>query len=286
MHKFDDETHTGESKETSDKEVSKLNSQLYTINELKKCSESFFKKHADSSKSDSKSRKYQGLLKYEANYKMLIVNNNPLYVDDYDDGVQNRFLIVYTDHKFVPHEHFSGSVYHHILTKQYPQEPMLVDALKDSVRIFLAHVVKYQREPQTGLVPYKTLLDNDPVHHHNLTRLSVNNSPMYALMYILNIKTAPRSANMTVTEEKMQEMIGHATQHLKSFLHPSFTQYNAAKNINAGTARNFVFDEKILLQQIKDKFKNNYDERSCKFNNLTMALNKLDMNINVPQFKC
>ncbi|AGR57096.1 DNA helicase [Choristoneura rosaceana nucleopolyhedrovirus] len=286
MHKFDDETHTGESKETSDKEVSKLNSQLYTINELKKCSESFFKKHADSSKSDSKSRKYQGLLKYEANYKMLIVNNNPLYVDDYDDGVQNRFLIVYTDHKFMPHVQFSGSVYHHILTKQYPQEPMVVDALKDSVRVFLAHVVRYQREPQTGLVPYKTLLDNDPVHQHNLTRLSVNNSPMYAIVYILNIKTVPRSANVSVTEQKMQEMIGYATQHLKSFLHPSFTQYNAAKNINAGTARKFVFDENILLQQIKDKFKNNYDEHGCKFNNLTMALNKLDMNINVPQFKC
>ncbi|AKR14141.1 DNA helicase [Dasychira pudibunda nucleopolyhedrovirus] len=286
MHKFDDDTHTGASKETSDKEVSKLNSQLYTINELKKCSESFFKKHADSSKSDSKSRKYQGLLKYEANYKMLIVNNNPLYVDDYDDGVQNRFLIVYTDHKFLPHVRFSGSVYHHILTKQYPQEPMVVDALKDSVRVFLAHVVRYQREPQTGLVPYKTLLDSDPVHQHNLTRLSVNNSPMYAVIYILNIKTAPRSANTFVTEEKMQEMIGYATLHLKSFLHPSFTQYNAAKNINAGTARSFVFDEKILLQQIKDKFKNNYDERGCKFNNLTMALNKLDININVPQFKC
>ncbi|BBU37540.1 DNA helicase [Choristoneura diversana nucleopolyhedrovirus] len=286
MHKFDDETHSGEAKETSDKEVSKLNSQLYTINELKKCSESFFKKHADSSKSDSKSRKYQGLLKYEANYKMLIVNNNPLYVDDYDDGVQNRFLIVYTDHKFLPHVRFSGSVYDHILTKQYPQEPMLVDALKDSVRLFLAHVVRYQREPQTGLVPYKTLLDNDPVHQHNLTRLSVNNSPMYAIIYILNIKTVPRSVSTFVTEQKMQEMIGHATQHLKSFLHPSFTQYNAAKNINAGTARKFAFDENVLLQQIKDKFKNNYDERGCKFNNLTMALNRQDMNINVPQFKC
>ncbi|ABF50298.1 helicase [Antheraea pernyi nucleopolyhedrovirus] len=285
MHKFDDETHTGESRETSDKEVSKLNSQLYTINELKKCSESFFKKHADSSKCDTKSRKYQGLLKYEANYKMLIVNNNPLYVDDYDDGVQNRFLIVYTDHKFLPHVHFSGSVYDHVLTKQYPQEPMLVDALKDSVRVFLAHVVRYRREPQTGLVPYKTLLDHDPVHQHNLTRLSVNNSPMYALIYILNIKPAARAANACVTEEKMQEMIAHAKEHLKSFLHPSFTQYNASKNINAGTARSFVFDDKILLQQIKDKFKNNYDERNCKFINLTMALNKLDMVTNVPRFK-
>lgn len=285
MHKFDDEAHTGASKETSDKEVSKLNSQLYTINELKKCSESFFKKHADSSKSDSKCRKYQGLLKYEANFKMLIVNNNPLYVDDYDDGVKNRFLIVYTNHKFMPDLQFSGSVYHHILTEQYPQEPMLVDTLKDSVRVFLAHVVRYQCDPQTGLVPYKTLLDNDPVHQHNLMRLSVNNSPMYALIYILNITTTPRSANMFVNEEKMQEMIKHATQHLKSFLHPSFTQYNATKNINAGTTRSFVFDENILLDQIKDKFKNNYDARSLKFNNLSIALNKSDMNTNVPQFK-
>ncbi|ALR71604.1 helicase [Anticarsia gemmatalis multiple nucleopolyhedrovirus] len=285
MHKFDDETHTGDSKETSDKEVSKLNSQLYTINELKKCSESFFKKNADSINSDSKSRKYQGLLKYEANYKMLIVNNNPLYVDDYDDAVQDRFLIVYTDHKFVSDLPFSGSIYHHILTKQYPQESMVVDTLKDSLRLFLAHLVKYRRDPQTGLVPYKTLLNNDPVHQYNLTRLSVNNSPMYALIYMLNIKTAARAANAWVTEEKMQEMIGYATQHLKSFLHPSFTQYNASKNINAGTNKSFVFDEQILLQQIKDKFKNNYDARSNKFINLTMALNKLDMNTNAPRFR-
>ncbi|AAK85647.1 helicase [Epiphyas postvittana nucleopolyhedrovirus] len=285
MHKFDDETHTGEAKETSDKEVSKLNSQLYTINELKKCSESFFKKNADSIKSNTSSRKYQGLLRYEANYKMLIVNNKPLYVDDYDDGVQERFLIVNTDHKFVSDLPFSGSVYDHIMTKRYPQEPMVVDLLKDSVRVFLAHVVKYRRDPQTGLIPYKTLLHNDPVHQHNLTRLSVNNCPMYALIYMLNIKTAPRTANAFVTEEKMQEMIGYATQHLKSFLHPSFTHYNAFKNINAGNSKSFVFDEQILLQQIKDKFKNNYDSHDCKFNNLTMALNKLDMITNAPTFK-
>lgn len=286
MHKFDDDNHSGESnKETSDKEVSKLNSQLYVINELKQCSESYFKKHADSSKSDSKSRKYQGLLKYEANYKMLIVNNKPLYVDDYDDGVQDRFLIVYTNHKFVDSVKFAGSVYEHIKSKQFPIESMYYESLVTPVRLFLSHVLMYRRDPKTGFVVYKTLLNNDPMHKHNLMCLSTNNSPLYALIYILNIKTV-RNATITIGEDKMEEMISIAVQHLKNFLHPSFVQYNYKKNINASSSKSFVFNEQVLLQQIKNKFKNNYNKTTNVFYNMTMALNRNDLNTSVPNFVC
>ncbi|ANF29698.1 helicase [Catopsilia pomona nucleopolyhedrovirus] len=286
MHKFDDDNHNGESnKETSDKEVTKLNSQLYTINELKMCSESYFKKHADSSKSDSKSRKYQGLLKYEANYKMLIVNNNPLYVDDYDDGVQDRFLIVFTNHKFTDNVKFEGSVYHHIKLRQFPLESVYYESLITPVRLFLSHVLMYKRDPKNGFVLYKTLLNNDPIHKHNLMCLSINNSPLYALIYILNIKTS-KSSTLTVCEDKMEEMIGIAVPHLKTFLHPSFSQYNAKKNINASNTKSFVFNEQILLQQLKNKFKNNFNETTNVFYNITMALNRNDINCNVPRFKC
>ncbi|AOT85532.1 helicase [Cyclophragma undans nucleopolyhedrovirus] len=286
MHKFDDDNHSYESnRETSDKEVTKLNSQLYTINELKMCSETYFKKHADSSKSDSKSRKYQGLLKYEANYKMLIVNNNPLYVDDYDDGVQDRFLIVYTNHRFTESCKFDGSIYYHIKSRRFPLESLYYDALVTPVRLFLSHVLMYRRDAKNGFVPYKTLLNNDPVHKHNLLCLSTNNSPLYALIYILNIKTA-KSTTATIGEDKMEEMIGAAVHHLKTFLHPSFAQYNAKKNINLNNTKSFAFNEQILLQQIKNKFKNNYNNTTNVFYNMTMALTRGEMNTDVPFFKC
>lgn len=286
MHKFDDDNHNGETnKETSDKEVSKLNSQLYTINELKQCSEAYFKKHADSSKSDSKSRKYQGLLKYEANYKMLIVNNKPLYVDDYDDGVQDRFLIVYTNHKFVDTIKFSGSVYEHIKSKLFPIESLYYESLVTPVRLFLSHVLMYKRDPKTGFVIYKTLLNNDSMQKHNLMCLSINNSPLYALIYILNIR-AVRNCTMTIGEDKMEEMIGIAVQHLKNFLHPSFIQYNYKKNINGSTSKSFVFNEQILLQQIKNKFKNNFNKNRNVFYNINMALTRNDLITNVPNFIC
>nr|AFS51941.1 helicase [Dendrolimus kikuchii nucleopolyhedrovirus] len=286
MHKFDDDNHSYESnRETSDKEVTKLNSQLYTINELKMCSETYFKKHADSSKSDSKSRKYQGLLKYEANYKMLIVNNNPLYVDDYDDGVQDRFLIVYTNHRFTENCKFDGSIYHHIRSRRFPLESLYYDSLVTPVRLFLSHVLMYRRDAKNGFVPYKTLLNNDPVHRHNLLCLSTNNSPLYALIYILNIRTS-KSTAATIGEDKMEEMIGAAVHHLKTFLHPSFAQYNAKKNINSNNTKSFTFNEQILLQQIKNKYKNNYNKTTNVFYNITMALTRSEMNTHVPCFKC
>ncbi|AVA31147.1 helicase [Oxyplax ochracea nucleopolyhedrovirus] len=231
MHKFDDDNYGNEfQKETSDKEVTKLNSQLYTINELKTCSETYFKKHADSSKSDSKSRKYQGLLKYEANYKMLIVNNNPLYIDDFDDGVKDRFLIIYTNHKFLNTLKFKGSIYYHIKNRQYPLETSYYESSITPVRLFLSHVLMYGRDFKTGLVNYQTLFHNDTIHEYNLLCLSVNNSPLYALIYILDIKTQ-KSSTITIEEDKMEEMIGIAVPYLKTFLHPLFCQYNSKKTL-------------------------------------------------------
>lgn len=285
MHKHDCAKYGLSTKETDEMEVNKLNSQLYVINEMKTCNDSFFKSSADSSKSDSKCRKYQGGLKYEANYKLLVVNNKPLHIVDYDKGVHNRFAIIYTDHKFVEDYKFEGSIYGHIKTKKFPAESVYYEALYQPVRLFLSHVLMYRRDPKYGFIQYKNILKNDPIHKHNLLCLDTNNSPVCAIVYILNIKVI-KNKSTTISEDKMEEMISNAVPYLETFLHKNF--FNSKNNkINGNNNKAAYFlNEQILLTELKEKFKINYNSATKVFFNLSMALNKNDMNTNVPIFKC
>jgi hypothetical protein len=297
LHKHDCNKYTLSSKETDEMEVNKLTSQLYVINEMKMCNDSFFKSSADSSKSDSKCRKYQGGLKYEANYKLLVVNNNPLYIIDYDKAVHNRFVIVYTDHVFVEDMRFAGSIYEHIKSKRFPAENVYYEALVQPVRLFLSHVLMYKRDTKYGFVQYKNLLKNDPIHKHNLLCLDTNNSPLCALIYILNIRVTKNNCPM-ISENKMEEMICSAVEVMDTFLHPlflkcknghfknNFNGYNGNGGGGGGGGNKFAINEQILMTHIKEKYANNYNVQEKYFFNITMALTKKDMNINVPTFKC
>ncbi|AKN80970.1 DNA helicase [Lonomia obliqua multiple nucleopolyhedrovirus] len=294
MHKHDCAKYGLSNKETDEMEVNKLTSQLYVINEMKMCDDSFFKSSADSSKSDSKCRKYEGGLKYEANYKLLIVNNKPLYIIDYDKAVHNRFAIVYTDHTFIEDMKFEGSIYAHIKSKRFPAENVYYEALVQPVRLFLSHVLMYKRDPKYGFIQYKNILKYDPIHKHNLLCLDTNNSPVCALIYILNIKVTKNTNSATISEDKMEEMIISAIPYLETFLHPLFfkcTKNNVSSNGNSrgGGGNNkasYCLNEQILLAQIKEKFKNNYNSNDNKFFNLSIALSKNEMNTNKPIFKC
>ncbi|UZE89736.1 DNA helicase [Parapoynx stagnalis nucleopolyhedrovirus] len=285
MHKHDCAKYGLSTKETDEMEVNKLNSQLYVINEMKSCNDSFFKSSADSSKSDSKCRKYQGGLKYEANYKLLVVNNKPLHIIDYDKGVHNRFAIIYTDHKFVEDYKFEGSIYAHIKSKKFPSESVYYEALYQPVRLFLSHVLMYRRDPKYGFIQYKNILKNDPIHKHNLLCLDTNNSPLCAIIYILNIKTSKNKSG-TISENKMEEMIVNAVPYLETFLHKNFFISKGNKNNSNGNKVPHFLNEQILLTELKEKFKSNYNSTTRVFFNLSMALHKNAMNTNVPIFKC
>jgi hypothetical protein len=283
MHKHDCANYGLSTKETDEMEVNKLNSQLYVINEMKSCNDSFFKSSADSSKSDSKCRKYQGGLKYEANYKLLIVNNKPLHIVDYDKGVHNRFSIIYTDHKFVEDYRFEGSIYGHIKSKKFPAESVYYEALYGPVRLFLSHVLMYKRDPKYGFIQYKNILKNDPIHRHNLLCLDTNNSPVCAIVYVLNIRVA-KNKSSTISEDKMEEMILHAVPYLETFLHKNF--FLSKNNKTNGNKTPHFLNEQILLTELKEKFKMYYSATTRVFFNISMALNKNDINTNVPIFKC
>nr|AJP07778.1 helicase [Helicoverpa armigera nucleopolyhedrovirus] len=273
VHKRDADKYTLSKKETDEMEANKLISQLYVINELKECNDSFFKSTADSSKSNSVCRKYQGSQKYEANYKLLVVNNKPLHISDYDRGVRNRFCVVYTDHEFLESMQFNGSIYFHAKNKKYPQEKAYFEDLTKPVRLFLSHILMYKRNPKDGYVYYKEILKSDSIHEHNLKCLDLNNSPLEAIVYILKVKSRPGAK--PIDETKVDKAIELAVPFLDKFLHALLRKRNYQK-----------FYETTLCAEFRKAFEKHYRPYDKVFVNLDMSFNKNDFNLNVPSFKC
>nr|ANS70984.1 helicase [Lymantria dispar multiple nucleopolyhedrovirus] len=273
VHKRDADNYTLSKKETDEMEANKLISQLYVINEMKECSDSFFKNSADSTKSNAVCRKYQGSQKYEANYKLQIVNNKPLFIVGYDKAVRNRFAVVYIDHVFEENLPFSGSVFSHIKTKRYPLEKSYYEGLVTPVRLFLAHILMYRRNPRDGYVPYRMLIKNDPVHNHNLTCLDIHNSPVSALIYVLRARFV--LGRPALDENKVEKLIELAAPHLETMIHEAFKskRYSGHARVNQ------------LCVDFKKRFKKCYKTEQKIFVNLDMAITKEDFNLTIPAFK-
>ncbi|ACF05361.1 helicase [Adoxophyes orana nucleopolyhedrovirus] len=274
VHKHDSDQYKLIKDQTNDIEVDKLISQLYVINEMKVCNDSFFKTNSDSTKSNSVCRKYHGSQKYEGNYKMMIINNKPLHIIDYDKGVRNRFGIIYTDHKFEEDLLFSGSVYSHIKEKKYPQVRSIFEGQALGTRLYLSHILKYKRNCD-GYVLYKSLLIDDEMYKHNLLCLDVNNSVIRALIYVMKIKFDIRAKCMYLT--KVNALITEAAPIVETMIHEMLK----GKGANA-------FLKKIdwLQVEFRNKFHKCYNEQEKFYFNLSMATDLADFNHVKPQFKC
>lgn len=272
VHKHDAENYTLSRKETDEMEANKLISQLYVINEMKECNDSFFKSTADSTKSNAVCRKYQGSQKYEGNYKLMIVNNKPLYISNYDKGVRNRFAIVYTDHVFEENLPFSGSVYSHIKTKRYPMEKTYYEGLVTPVRLFLSHILMYKRNSKDGYVSYKNIVKNDPVHNHNLMCLDINNSLMNALIYVLKVRV--KYGVTMVDESKIDKMIELSMPHVDVLVHNMLKSKRGQSHVAQ------------MCAEFRRRYKKYYRPEQKIFYNIDMAWDKRDFNLNTPTFKC
>jgi Baculovirus DNA helicase len=273
VHKHDAENYTLSKKETDEMEANKLISQLYVINEMKECNDSFFKSTADSTKSNSVCRKYQGSQKYEANFKLMIINNKPLYISNYDKGVRNRFTIIYTDHFFEENLPFSGSVYSHIKLKKFPMERAYYESVITPVRLFLSHILMYKRNKKDGYISYKNILKNDAIHNHNLMCLDINNSTINALIYVLRVRV--QHGSKPIDESQIDKMIELAVPYVEVLLHDSMkSKRNSVNRINQ------------LCADFKKRYKKYHRAEERMFINLDMALSKNDFNLIIPTFKC
>jgi Baculovirus DNA helicase len=274
VHKHDSAKYTLTKKDTNEMEADKMISQLYVINEMKVCDDSFFKSTADSTKSNSVCRKYEGSQKYEGNFKLLIVNNKPLHISDYDKGVRNRFAIIYTDHLFEEGLTFNGSIYWHIKNKLYPMEKTYIEELAKPVRLFLSHILLYKKNAKDGYVSYKVFIEKDPIHRHNLMCLDINNSHLNALLYVLKVKVKP--GNKLVDESKIEKMIELAVPYVETMLHDLLISKRTSSAHKVA----------MLMDAFRRKFKKYYIEHEKLYYNIDMALEKSEFNMNKPEFKC
>ncbi|AIU41318.1 helicase [Sucra jujuba nucleopolyhedrovirus] len=271
VHKRDADSYTLSKKETDEMEANKLISQLYVINEMKECNDSFFKTTADSTKSNAVCRKYQGSQKYEANFKLMIINNKPLYISNYDKGVRNRFAIINMDHVFEENLPFNGSVYWHIKNKKFPMEKSYYESLVKPVRLFLSHILMYKRNKKDGYISYKSIIKDDPVHNHNLMCLDINNSTINALIYVLKVRV--KFSAPTVEEGKVEKMIELAAPYVEIMIHESL---KLKRNVKTRIPQ--------LCADFKKRFKAYYCEENKTYCSLTMAWSKTDFNITQPVF--
>ncbi|AGR56836.1 helicase [Hemileuca sp. nucleopolyhedrovirus] len=272
VHKHDAETYTLSKKETDEMEANKLISQLYVINEMKECNDSFFKSTADSTKSNSVCRKYQGSQKYEANYKLMIINNKPLHISNYDKGVRNRCAIIYMQHEFEENLPFSGSVYSHIKSKKFPMEKTYYEGLIKPVRMFLSHILMYKRNKRDGYISYKNIIKHDPVHNHNLMCLDVNNSPINALIYILKVRV--KMGAKLLDESNVEKLIETAAPYVETMIHSSMKLKRNASRVDQ------------LCTDFKKRFIDYYRHDERAYYNLDMVLNKNNFNTSPPLFRC
>ncbi|ABI35757.1 helicase [Ectropis obliqua nucleopolyhedrovirus] len=275
VHKHNADSYTLSKKETDEMEADKMISQLYVINEMKECNDSFFKTSADSTKSNSVCRKYQGSQKYEANYKLMIINNKPLYISNYDKGVRNRFAIVNMKHEFVENYKFTGSVYSHIKQQKFPMERSYYETLYKPVRLFLSHILMYKRSKRDGYVSYKNIIKNDAIHNYNLMCLDVNNNTVHALLYILNVRIT--NDCKLIDESKIEKMIEMAAPYVETMIHDSMKLKRNANN----TAR-----VPQLCVDFKKKFNEYYRENDRAYCGIDLAWKKNDFNTTPPLFKC
>ncbi|AQQ80359.1 helicase-1 [Betabaculovirus altermyunipunctae] len=211
--------------ENNSSKIKRFESQLYIMNEAEITTKGYLKNIADSTKFDSANRKYGPEESFYANYKVMITNNEMLYIKDgYDKACSNRIGLIYIDHSFESDiEPFDGSVYECYERKRYHEIKDINMKLKSPVKQFLANVLYYNSDPRTGYVYYKSILKNDKCYRHNKKCLYIYNDRLEALLYVLDIKEVkPSTEDVTparFTESTLIEMVTKCVELVKQMVH-------------------------------------------------------------------
>lgn len=211
--------------ENNSSKIKRFESQLYIMNEAEITTKGYLKNIADSTKFDSANRKYGPEESFYANYKVMITNNEMLYIKDgYDKACSNRIGLIYIDHSFESDiEPFDGSIYECYEKKRYHEIKDINMKLKSPVKQFLANVLYYNSDPKTGYVYYKSILKNDKCYKHNKKCLSIYNDRLEALLYVLDIKEIKNTTDNTTVvrfnESTLIEMVTKSVELVKQMVH-------------------------------------------------------------------
>ncbi|QBQ01632.1 DNA helicase [Hyphantria cunea granulovirus] len=210
------------SQEDRSSKIKRFESQLYIMNEAERTTKGYLKNIADSTKFDSANRKYGPEETFYANYKVMVTNNEMLFVKDgYDKACSNRIGQIYIDHSFESDmEKFDGSIYEHYESKKYCEIKDINTKLVSPIKQFLANVLFYKSDPKTGYVYYKSVLKNDKCYKHNKKCLYIYNDRLEALLYVLDIREikAGETPNK-FTEAYLVDMITKCVDLVKQMVH-------------------------------------------------------------------
>ncbi|AKR17443.1 DNA-helicase [Mocis latipes granulovirus] len=220
--------------ENNSSKIKRFESQLYIMNEAEITTKGYLKNIADSTKFDSANRKYGPEESFYANYKVMITNNEMLYIKDgYDKACSNRIGLIYIDHSFESDiEPFDGSVYECYEKKRYQEIKDINMKLKSPVKQFLANVLYYNSDPKTGYVYYKSILKNDKCYRHNKKCLSIYNDRLEALLYVLDIKEIKHATDAPprFSESTLIDLVTKSVELVKQMVH-----YKMRESIDANT---------------------------------------------------
>lgn len=218
--------------------IKRFESQLYIMNEAETTTKSYLKNIADSTKFESANRKYGPEESFYANYKVMITNNEMLYVKDgYDKACSNRIGQIYIDHSFESDvERFSGSIYECYARKRYHEIKDINSKLMSPVKQFLANVLVYNSDPKTGYVYYKSILQADKCYKHNKKCLYIYNDRLEALLYVLDVK---ETKGGHFTEALLTDMITKCVSIVKHIVHPRKMESVDEKSLFADFRRKY-----------------------------------------------
>lgn len=254
--------------------IKRFESQLYIMNEAEITTKSYLKNIADSTKFESANRKYGPEESFYANYKVMITNNDMLFVKDgYDKACSNRIGQIYIDHSFESDiGQFSGSVYECYAKKKYHEIKDINTKLMAPVKQFLANVLFYNSDPKTGYVYYKNILQGDKCYKHNKKCLYIYNDRLEALLYVLNIKEVKGGEGFT--EAVLLDMITKSVNIVKHIMHDHFKKYDS-------------INENSLFADFKKKYGRGkfFDSDNKVYMNLTMAKSEKMFRRDKPKFK-
>nr|QKV49995.1 ORF70 protein [Plutella xylostella granulovirus] len=252
--------------------IKKYESQLYIMNEAAITTKKYLKTIADSTKFDSANRKYGPEESFNANYKVMITNNEMLFVKDgYDRGCSNRLGLIYMDHEFCNDEIFDGSVYENYDKKKYPEIKDVTIILVVPVQHFLANVLFYNSDPKSGYVFYKNILKNDLCYKHNKKCLYIYNSCFEAMLYVLNINEC-KDEDQKFSEKHFIDVLNKCIPFVKTIVH-----YKLQEKV----------DEHRLCSEFRRKYNKPkfYNADTKMYHNLSIVSGEVGFRTNRPQLK-
>ncbi|ABQ52023.1 hel-1 [Spodoptera litura granulovirus] len=272
--------------ENNSSKIKRFESQLYIMNEAEITTKGYLKNIADSTKFDSANRKYGPEESFYANYKVMITNNEMLYIKDgYDKACSNRIGQIYIDHSFESDiEPFDGSIYECYERKKYHEIKDINMKLKSPVKQFLANVLMYNSDPKTGYVYYKSILQNDKCYKHNKKCLYIYNDRLEAMLYVLDVKEVKPGTMVNTkfrwvnfNEERLVNLVTNCIDRIKQMVHfrkrenvevhalvsDFHRKYGRGKHFNAETSTyenlSIISSEKYA-KIVKPRLKSSVDE--------------------------